>query len=423
MERILQYVWKHKLYPEDGMATVEGEPVFIIDTGVANSDAGPDFFNAKVRIGHTVWVGNVEIHARASDWYAHGHHRDKAYDSVVLHVVGFHDRTVYRTNGEPILQMTLQIPEKIKNNIDWLLTRDTPVFCSERIGKIPPIYLSDWKAALLSERLERKASDIRNLLEQYGKDWNEIFYITLMRNFGFGANSDAFEWLAKSLPWKYILKHRNRPLQVEALLFGQAGLLEADNIPNEDAYFETLCREYAFLRQKYGLQPVEGYLFRKLRTRPVNFPHVRIAQIAALWMGQDVLFSKIIDTEDLREMLSFFEATPTDYWTTHYHFGEPSVAKKKALGKNALQTILINTVIPILFAYGKQKSRPVYCDRALSFLEKLPPERNHIVTFFEQAGISARDAGDTQALIQLRRAYCEKKKCLYCRIGFRIIDN
>ena len=422
MERELQYVWKNKLFPEDGLTTVEGEPVFIIDTGVANSDAGPDFFNAKVRIGNTVWVGNVEIHARASDWYAHGHQHDKAYDSVVLHVTGYNDRSVFRTSGEPIMQMVLQIPEKIQKNINWLLSRDTPVFCTERIGAIQPIYLSDWKAALLTERLERKAADIQRLLSLYGKDWNEVFYITLMRNFGFGANSDAFEWLAKSLPWKYILKHRSHPLQIEALLFGQAGLLEPD-VPSEDAYYQALCREYAFLRKKNGLKPVEGFLFRKLRTRPVNFPHVRIAQVAALWMRQDVLFSKILETDDFREVQSFFEAEPTAYWQTHYHFLEPSVAKNKAIGRHAIHTILINTVIPILFAYGKLKNKPVYNDRALSFLEKLPPERNHIVTLFEQAGISVRDAGDSQALVQLRRVYCEQKKCLYCRIGYRIIDN
>jgi hypothetical protein len=277
-------------------------------------------------------------------------------------------------------------------------------------------------AALVSERLERKAADIFARLEQYADDWNEIFYITLMRNFGFGTNGDAFEWLAGSLPYKYILKHRNNPLQVEALLFGQAGLLNGED-NDGGPYYSSLCREYDFLRKKYHLKPVESFLFKKLRTRPINFPHVRIAQAAAVWMNNDVLFSAILESDDLNEIKSFFDVFPSEYWHTHYHFRRTSAAKKKSPGKNAVNIILINTVIPVLFAYGKKKNLPIYCDRALNFLEELPPEGNNVVTFFEHAGVPVKNACDTQALIQLRREYCDKKKCLYCRIGFRVIDN
>jgi hypothetical protein len=424
MEDILQYVWKHKLYAEADFTTTEGAPVFIIDTGIPNTDAGPDFFNAKIRIGNAVWVGNIEIHQRASDWYAHGHHKDKAYDSVILHVVGDDDTSVCRTNRETVPQVVLQIPEKVRDNIEWLMLRDTSVPCAGHLCRIPPIYLSDWMAALVSERLERKASDILNRPEQYTKDWNEIFYITLMRSLGFGTNSDAFEWLAGSLPYKYILKHRNNPLQVEALLFGQAGLLRADvPSPGDDSYYLALCSEYAFLRKKYDLKPVEGFLYKKLRTRPVNFPHVRIAQAAAIWIQRDVLFSEILETEDRDRIRSYFDVSTSEYWNTHYHFARSSAFRKKRLGENAINALLINTVIPVLFAYGKQKDRAAYCDRALAFLETLPPERNHIVTVFEKAGVSVGNAGDTQALIQLRREYCDRKKCLYCRIGFRLIGN
>ncbi|MDR0698127.1 MAG: DUF2851 family protein [Tannerella sp.] len=422
MESVLQYVWKHRLYAESDFATTEGAPIFVIDAGIPNTDAGPDFFNAKIRIGENVWVGNVEIHERASDWMAHDHHKDKAYDSVILHVVGHNDASVYRTNKESVPQAVLHIPEKIAKNIEWLLSRDTPASCSGHIYKIPAIYLSDWMAALVSERLERKASDIFARLEQYAEDWNEIFYITLMRNFGFGTNGDAFEWLAGSLPYKYILKHRNNPLQIEALLFGQAGLLnveEADCCP----YCSSLCREYEFLRKKYHLKSIDGFLFKKLRTRPVNFPHVRIAQAAAIWINNDVLFSSILESDDLKEIRSFFDVFPSEYWHTHYHFRHTSDAKKKSLGKNAINIILINTVIPVLFAYGKRKNLPAYCDRALNFLEELPPERNSIATFFGNAGVPIINACDTQALIQLRREYCDKKKCLYCRIGLKVVDN
>jgi hypothetical protein len=425
MESMLQYVWKHRLYTESDFVTADGVPVFVIDVGIPNTDAGPDFFNAKIRMGDRVWAGNVEIHERASDWLAHGHHRDKAYDSVILHVVGSDDMPVYHTNNERVPQAVLHIPEKVKENIAWLLSRDTPVPCAGRISRVSPIYLSDWMTALASERLERKATDIFARLEQYAKDWNEVFYITLMRNFGFGTNSDAFEWLAGSLPYKCILKHRDNPLQVEALLFGQAGLLSVNSSEDVDSrsYCLSLCREYDFLRKKYQLKPVDGFLFKKLRTRPVNFPHIRIAQVAAVWMNHDLLFSTILETEDMNDIRSFFDVLPSEYWNTHYHFRYASPAKKKSMGENAANVILINTVIPMLFAYGKQKNLPVYCDRALKFLDELPPERNSIITSFEKAGVTVRNAYDTQALIQLRREYCERKKCLYCRIGFRMIGN
>ncbi|MDR1381023.1 MAG: DUF2851 family protein [Tannerella sp.] len=422
MESMLQYVWKHGLYAKSEFVTVEGTPVFVIDAGMQNTDAGPDFFNAKIRMGDSMWVGDVEIHDRASDWQAHGHHKDRAYDSVILHVVGLDDTPAYRTDGGVVPQAVLHIPEKVRQNIAWLLSRDTPAPCAAHICRIPSIYISDWTAALVSELLERKAADISARLERHAKDWNEVFYITLMRSFGFGTNSDAFEWLAGSLPYRYILKHRDNLLQVEALLFGQAGLLDADSADG-GPYHQALCREYDFLRKKYHLQPVDGFLFKKLRTRPVNFPHVRIAQVAAMWVSSDVLFSTILESENLDGIKSRFNLSPSEYWHTHYHFRNASVARRKAIGKNAVNILLINTVIPALFAFGKQKNLPAYCDRALRFLEELPPERNRIVTLFEKAGVPVRNAGDTQALIQLQREYCDRKKCLYCRIGFRVIGN
>jgi len=423
---MLQYIWKHRLYDEADLVTTEGTPVFVIDAGITNTDAGPDFFNAKIRIGNTVWAGNVEIHERSSDWFRHRHQHDRLYDTVILHVVRHHDADVCRTNGEAMLQAVLSVPERIEGNINWLLSRDTPVSCAESMSSVPSLYLSDWIIALLSERLERKTDDIFVRLNNNLKDWNEIFYITLMRNFGFGVNGDAFELLAASLPYKYILKHRNNPLQIEALFFGQAGLLDEKSIDKTpaqevDPYLLLLRREYDFLRKKYGLNAVESFLFKKLRIRPVNFPHVRLAQLAAIWIKHDTLFSKILEAQNMKELSSFFMVEPSAYWTNHYHFHAVSQAKKKSTGKNAADAILINTVIPTLFAYGKYTNRLEYCERALQWLEEIKPERNSIVTLFRQAGVSVKNAGDTQALIQLRREYCDKKKCLYCRIGFRIL--
>ncbi|MDR2473142.1 MAG: DUF2851 family protein [Tannerella sp.] len=435
MEKMLHYIWKHRLYPSDEFRTHDGALITVIDPGIYNTDAGPDFFNAKIRIGTTVWVGNIEIHNRASDWILHRHDRDKMYDNVILHVVRHDDCKVYYTNNVEVRQVVLPVPVNVETNIEWLLSRDTPVPCEGNLFNIPAIYLSDWLTTLLMERLERKTQDVEMRLSLNSKDWNETFYITLMRNFGFGTNSDIFEMLAKSLPFKHILKHRNNPLQIEALFFGQAGLLDDVSISDPSRGFEPfgnyaneLRTEYSFLRKKYNLQPVSGFLFRNLRTRPVNFPHVRLAQAAAVWTHNDLLFSKILETEDLVALRKFFNVEPSPYWSEHYNFNtvhkkDNSCVRRKSIGANATNIILINTVAPILFAYGKIKKRDNYCERALRLLEKIPAERNAIVTLFGNAGVKADNAGDSQALIQLQREYCEKKKCLYCRIGYRVLAD
>ncbi|MDR1676567.1 MAG: DUF2851 family protein [Tannerella sp.] len=418
MERLLQYAWKYRLYDGAGLCTAEGLPVVIIDPGIQNPDAGPDFFNAKIRVGGTVWVGCVEIHRKASEWHVHRHDRDPAYDSVILHVVEEDDTPVRRTNGEIVRQTVIRVPSGVREHIEWLLSRDTLTPCLERIREVEPVHLSAWLTALISERLERKTDTVLTLLERHDNDWNGVFYITLMRSFGFGTNSDAFEWLAESLPFHCLRKHRDSRLSVEALLFGQAGLLAETA---DDPYSQLLRREYAFLQKKYGLKPVEGFLFKKLRTRPVNFPHIRLAQLAAIWSANDTLFSEILENSGLEMLKNRFNVSVSEYWETHYRFGAVSPHQKKPVGAGAVHVILINTVVPVLFAYGKKKRLPEYTARALQLLEDLPPECNSLVKTFTGAGVAVKNAADTQALIQLRREYCEKKKCLYCRIAYHLI--
>ncbi|MDR2138612.1 MAG: DUF2851 family protein [Tannerella sp.] len=417
MERLLQYVWKYRFYDEAGMCTAEGLPVTVIDPGIQNPDAGPDFFNAKIRIAGTVWAGCVEIHRKASEWHTHHHDRDPAYDSVILHVVEEDDTPVRRTNGETIRQAVIRVPPRVREHMEWLLAHDTQSPCLERISEVESIHMSAWLNALVGERLERKTAAVLTLQERY-EDWNEVFYITLMRNFGFGTNSDAFEWLAESLPFHCIRKHRDNRLSIEALLFGQAGLLAGTY---NDPYCRLLQREYAFLQTKYRLKPVEGFLFRKLRIRPVNFPHIRLAQLAAIWSTNDTLFSEVLENSRPEILNDRFNIPVSDYWETHYHFDAVSPSRKKPVGANTVHVILINTVAPVLFAYGKKKQQPEYTTRALQLLEDLPPERNSLVKTFTRAGIRVKSAADTQALIQLRREYCEKKKCLYCRIAYHLI--
>ena len=420
MERLLHYVWKYRLYAEASLVTTEGIPLLVLDPGLQNQNAGPDFFNAKIKIGDTLWAGNVEIHEKASDWFAHHHDTDKAYDSTILHVVENSDTVVHRMNGELIPQLILQVPEAVCDNMKWLLERDTSVACLSCMGKIEQVHISAWMDALLTERLERKTNDIERLLTQYKDDWNEVFYILLTRSFGFGINSDAFEWLAKSLPLKYIRKQRSSSSQIEAMLFGQAGMLSEElSCP----YYRLLQREYAFFRHKYDLKPLDAMLFKNLRTRPSNFPHLKLAQLAAIWCRYDTLFSMILSATSSGMIKSYFRILPSEYWKTHYQFNSKSPEKEKRFGESALNILLINTVVPLLFAYGKRKKLPEYCQRAITLLESIPPEHNHIVSMFVRAGIPVYNASDTQALIQLKREYCEKRKCLYCRIGFRLLKR
>lgn len=420
MENLLHYIWKYRLYTATSLTTVDGLPLDIIDPGVQNTDSGPDFFNAKIMIDGTLWAGSVEIHLKASDWKAHNHHADKAYDVVILHVVGESDCVVRRTNGEVIPQFRLVVDESLRRNMDWLLGRDVPVPCLYRLREIEPLHRTMWLDALLSERLERKTDDICRWLDICGGDWNEAFYIALCRNFGFGVNSDAFERLARSLPFRFIRKQRASGTQVEALFFGQAGLLEADE---DDHYYRLLQREYKFLAHKFSLKPLDATLFRSLRMRPGTTPHLKLAQLAMLWVRYDTLFSALLEAKTPGEIKQFFRVSPSEYWKTHYRFGVVSPEKDKPLGEAALGIILINTVVPMFFAYSKKRSMPEYAGRALRLLETIPAEDNSIVSTFRRGGLVARHAGESQSLIQLKREYCEKKKCLFCRFGFQLLKK
>lgn len=420
MEQLLHYIWKYRLYRPSDLTTTQGDTLEIIDPGLENTDAGPDFFNAKIRINGTVWAGSVEIHQKASDWLAHGHSADKAYENVILHVVETDDGTVFRQNGEAIPQLVLPIPEQVIDNMEWLLTRDSPVACLERLPAIDPVFLLQWMDALLAERLERKTDDILRWLDLYQKDWNEVFYILLCRNFGFGVNSDAFERLARSLPLKCILKQRPSASQVEALFLGQAGLLNDSN-GNRHHYYRLLQQEYSFLRKKYGLEPLEPHIFRNLRLRPDATPHIKLVELAAIWIRHDTLFSSVLSARTPRELKDFFRVPASAFWDTHYNFLHPSPHRKKQLGENALNMLLINTVVPLMFAYGLYHRMDEHKARALRLLASIPPEHNSIISLFSQVGMKPRNAGDTQALIQLKRNYCEQKKCLYCRLGFQLL--
>lgn len=419
MEHLLHYVWKYRLYTS-ALITNDGRELYVIDPGIPNTDAGPDFFNAKIKDGDTIWAGSVEMHTRASDWIRHGHDKDKSYNSVILHVVEEDDVPVYRSNGELIPQLMLPVPDYIRQNSRQLLLSEKALPCASIIKEMEPFLISSWLNVLTSERLERKMQDIFNLLAQKEEDWNEVFYILLSRNFGFGLNSDAFQQLASGLPLRYIQKHRHSISQVEALLFGQAGLLKEEE---GDAYYRLLRREYNFLAHKFNLTSLDEAQCKSLRIRPGSFPHIRLAQLAMLWFTHDTLFSQILEANTLNHLRAFFRFLPSDYWLTHYSFRHPSPPKPKPLGENAINILLINTVSSLFFAYGKRKNKSEYCERAIQLLERIPFEQNSVSRLFQQAGVKLQHAADSQAVIQLKREYCEKKKCMYCRIGYHYLNR
>ncbi len=419
MECLLHYVWKYRLYTSV-LTTNEGKEVYVIDPGITNSDAGPDFFNAKIKEGDTVWAGSIEIHKRASDWFKHGHDKDKAYDAVILHIVEEDDVPVFRSTGEKISQLVLPVPSYIRQNINQLLSSESILPCTSIIKELDPFLLSSWLNVLASERLERKMQDIFTLLKQQDEDWNEVFYILLTRNFGFGLNSEAFQQLAVSLPLRYIRKHRHSISQVEALFFGQAGMLKDEG---GDEYYRLLRREYEFLSRKFDLKAVDASQFKSMRVRPIGFPHLKIAQLSMLWFTYDTLFSQLLEANTLNEIRAFFRFQPSDYWLTHYSFRHQSPERSKVIGENAINIIIINTVASVMFAWGKRKNKLEYCERAIQILERLPAEQNSICRLFTNAGIQLSNAADSQAVIQLKRAYCETKKCIYCRIGYNYLKR
>jgi hypothetical protein len=420
MEALLHSAWKHKLYTFGNLETKEGMSLEIIDTGIYNNDAGPDFFNAKIRLDEQMWVGNIEIHTRSSDWYKHNHEKDKAYNSVILHVVEIIDEEEIRDeSGRYIPQWVMPIPDSIKENYFTLINNQNSVPCLPRIREINKIYLSDWKNALLTERLERKTDTIFQLLDTYQDDWAEVLYVALSRNFGFGINNDAFERLAKSLPLKCILKHQDSEKQVESLFLGQAGLLEKTGI--DDEYYLALQQEYQFLQKKYQLQALEGHLFKNLRIRPNNFPHIKIIQLAGFIRKSQYLVTQILKSTQLSDFHTLFASDVSEYWKSHYQFGKLSSKKSKQLGYSAISILLINTVVPFLFAYGKKKNIEIFKERSLQLMAAIRAESNFITTLFSRAGIEIEHAGDSQALIQLKREYCEKKKCIFCRIGYKLL--
>lgn len=393
MERLLHYTWRHKLLPLGELRTTDGRLVEVIDPGLYNcGDAGPDFFNAKVKIDGMIWAGSVELHMKASDWYRHRHDSDAAYDGVILHVVEQADMEVKTSQGKSVVTLELPIAGQLRNDYAQLLHEDRYPPCYKVIPGLPVLKVRSWITALQMERLQEKTEAMSARVDRNGGSWEDGYFVTIARNFGFGVNGEAFEAWADQMDMKATAHHRDNLFQIEAMFIGVAGLL--------DKVDERYAGEFAFLQKKFGLVPMDATRWRYLRTRPQNFPHVRIMQLARMYHERRTGLAQLLDCKTTKEVAALYDIKGAK-----------------------LDLFVINTVVPTIFAYGRRHAREELCDRAFEFLETLKAEENSIVNMWRECGMDVATAGDSQALIQLKRKYCDVKNCLRCRFGYEFLTG
>ena len=413
-ERLLQFIWQFQYFDTRSLTTCEEEAVQISDPGKWNRDQGPDFTAARISIGATSWSGNVEIHVLASDWYRHQHQYDPRYGNVILHVVWKHDlQRADALRDIPTLELQGRVAGVLLDRYEHLMQSPRFVPCEKSIQQVKPLLWINWKERLAIERLHRKADTILALLQQSKHHWEETFWWLIARNFGMLVNADAFEMIARSLPLTTLVRHKQQIHQLEALLFGQAGLLQGRFT---ESYPLLLQKEYRFYRKKYGLRQV-AVPVKMLRMRPSSFPTVRLAQLAMLLHTVDHLLLAVLEKEALQELRDLLNVTANDYWHYHYRFDQAGALKIKHAGEDMVNNVLINTVIPVLYAYGSYHNEQTRIQKALRWLEETDPENNRIIRGWKAAGIPAKTAFDTQALIELKTNYCDYKRCLDCNVG------
>jgi hypothetical protein len=420
-EDLLQYIWKFQYYNSNELRCTKGDDILVINPGTHNYNQGPDFKEARVKINDTIWAGNIELHINSSHWNLHQHSSDNNYNNIILHVVWQHDVEIKDVSGNnlPTLELQSRVSKILLEKYRQLMQNSKFIACENQLQQVNELTMSHWKQRLVAERLLQRSENIFSILAQTNYHWEETFWWLVAANFGLKINSSVFQKIAQSLPVSILAKHKNSIIQLEALLFGQAGLLNTDF---NEKYPAMLRKEYQFYKKKYDLNPVDGELYF-LRMRPANFPTIRLAQLAKLIQESEHLFSKIKETGNVSEVKKMFAIIANDYWHYHYVFDEESGYKVKTLGKQMVDNIIINTVIPIIFAYGLHHNEEAYKEKAIKWLEEISSEKNVITNGFENLQFQNKSAFDSQAFIQLKKEYCDQKLCLKCAIGNSILKR
>ena len=420
-EDFLHYIWRHQYFDRSEVSTADGEPVQVIRTGFYNTEAGPDFKEAIIKIGEVEWSGSVEVHLKASDWQRHQHHTDGKYDQVILHVVWEADKLVFRQNGTliPVLELKGRVNLQLLHTYQQLQQARHAIHCAAFWPSVPEVTKIAMMERALIERLELKGEEVLQTYQSTGHDWEQTAYYTLLRGFGFKTNQLAFEQLAKALPFKVVRQHVASQFQLEALLFGQAGFLSE---PTDD-YAVQLAKEYTFLAHKYKLQPLQPHQWNFLRMRPGNFPTVRLAQLVAVLHKRTSLFATLLELETVKAYEALFRAQVSEYWQRHYMFSRASKSKQQSMGKGSAQNLIINVVVPLLVAYASYSGNLQYQDKAIALLEQLKEDSNKHTRLYEELGWQAKTAADNQAALGLFRFYCEPVNCMQCGIGNKIMKQ
>lgn len=423
-EEVLQYIWKYRLYEYTNLKTTSGKSLVVLSPGVQNKNAGPDFEHSRLIIDQTEWAGTVEVHVKSSNWYIHQHQHDKAYNNVILHVVYEHDREINLQDGTipETLALKSLVDERLLRRYEEMMQSKGWIACEQYLSTIDPFVITQWLDRLLMERLEDKSGELNKLLAETKEDWEEITYILLARNFGFKVNAIPFELLAKNTPYKLIAKNRFQATWIEALIFGQAGMLENEDFT--DAYPNKLREIYYHLRHTHQLRPLPKSAWKFLRMRPANFPTLRLAQFAAWCIQEEHLFSKILQLKSIDQFRDLFcKIEVHAYWRAHYVFDRATKNHNTTFGMGSIDNIIVNTVVTILIAYGKYIGKEMYLYRAIGLLEELAGEKNQIINQFEKLGLKVKSAATSQALLQLKYKYCDQHKCLGCSIGLQVFKQ
>ncbi len=421
-EDFLHYIWQYKKLDVHHLKSTQNEPIHIVTVGQHNLNSGPDFFNAQLKIGDQFWAGNVEIHIKSSDWFVHNHEQDASYDNVILHVVWEHDTEVFRKDNTVIPTLVLKnyVDKHLYKNYKSLFSTENKwINCENDFAEVDAFILDNWMERLYFERLERKSNTIQELLAASKNDWEAVLFKLLAKTFGLKVNGDAFYSLAQSIDFSVIRKVQSKPEQLEALLFGQAGLLEGDI---QNSYYLSLVKEYQFLRQKYQLENQHVLQLQFFRLRPPNFPTLRLSQLAMLYSKHNNLFSKSISIQTLKEFYDLFDISTTSFWETHYTFEKQSKASKKILTKNFIDLVVINTILPLKFCYAKYTGQGVE-DQIITIANSIASEDNGIIKAFNSLKKVSCSSLQSQALLQLKTEYCDKNKCLQCAVGNSIIGK